>query len=92
MASHLGLRSLTMSHLWDARLKWVNHCLSIYFGVFTEQTYEKPLERYIVYIPIYIEPRDVSDVKINHDSLQSDVGAVPHTAEKLRVNVLLLQI
>ena len=23
MASHLGLRSLTMSHLWDARLKWV---------------------------------------------------------------------
>ena len=24
MASHLGLRSLTMSHLWDARLKWVN--------------------------------------------------------------------
>ena len=24
MASHLGLRSLTMSHLWDARLRWVN--------------------------------------------------------------------
>ena len=23
MASHLGLRSLAMSHLWDARLKWV---------------------------------------------------------------------
>ena len=23
VASHLGLRSLTMSHLWDARLKWV---------------------------------------------------------------------
>ena len=23
MASHLGLRCLTMSHLWDARLKWV---------------------------------------------------------------------
>ena len=23
MASNLGLRSLTMSHLWDARLKWV---------------------------------------------------------------------
>ena len=23
MASHLGLRSLTISHLWDARLKWV---------------------------------------------------------------------
>ena len=22
VASHLGLRSLTMSHLWDARLKW----------------------------------------------------------------------
>ena len=25
MASHLGLRSLTMSHLWDARLKWVKY-------------------------------------------------------------------
>ena len=24
VASDLGLRSLTMSHLWDARLKWVN--------------------------------------------------------------------
>ena len=23
VASHMGLRSLTMSHLWDARLKWV---------------------------------------------------------------------
>ena len=23
VASYLGLRSLTMSHLWDARLKWV---------------------------------------------------------------------
>ena len=23
MASHLDLRFLTMSHLWDARLKWV---------------------------------------------------------------------
>ena len=25
VASHLGLRSLTMSHLWDARLKWVTY-------------------------------------------------------------------
>ena len=25
MASHLGLRCLTMSLLWDARLKWVKH-------------------------------------------------------------------
>ena len=24
MASHLGLHCLTISHLWDARLKWVN--------------------------------------------------------------------
>ena len=24
VASHLGLRCLTMFHLWDARLKWVN--------------------------------------------------------------------
>ena len=23
VASHLGLRSLTMTHLWDASLKWV---------------------------------------------------------------------
>ena len=23
VASHLGLHSLTLSHLWDARLKWV---------------------------------------------------------------------
>ena len=30
MASHLGLRSLTMSHLWDARLKWVNTCKTVF--------------------------------------------------------------
>ena len=24
VASHLDLRSLTMSHLWDARFKWVS--------------------------------------------------------------------
>ena len=36
MASHLGLRSLTMSHLWDPRLKWVNlasnNMIQVYAG------------------------------------------------------------
>ena len=30
VASHLGLRSLTMSHLWDARLIWVNFIMIEY--------------------------------------------------------------
>ena len=29
MASHLGLRCLTISHLWDARLKWVKSVLQV---------------------------------------------------------------
>ena len=29
MASHLGLRCLTMSHLWDARLKWVKQLVCV---------------------------------------------------------------
>ena len=33
VASRLGLRSLTMSHLWDARLKWVNLlCFVLCYG------------------------------------------------------------
>ena len=32
-----------------------------------------------------MEPCDVNDVKINHDFLQLDAGAVPQSAEKLRV-------
>ena len=30
VASHLGLRSLTISHLWDARLIWVNFIMIEY--------------------------------------------------------------
>ena len=67
--------------MWYLIVLITDYCLSIYFGVFTEQPYDKPLERNIVYSPIYFEPRDVNDVKTNQDSLQSDVGAVQHLAE-----------
>ena len=42
VASHLGLRSLTTSHLWDARLKWV------YQSFHSLHTIEKGQHKYTV--------------------------------------------
>ena len=51
-------------------------CIYI-LGVFTEKPYySKPLEGSVVYSPTKSSSRDVSDVRINHGSLQSDWTSV----------------
>ena len=67
--------------------------LNIYIlGVFTEKPYNKPLERREVYIPITTSSprRQRRQNKPYLSTVWLDNGAVPHFAEQLRTNILLL--
>ena len=87
---------------WKHDLSLLRHwrlLLYIYIlGVFTEKPYSKPLERNVVYIPIITMSHATShDFKWRQNkpwmsTIWLDViDAVPLLAEKMRVNVFLLQ-